>query len=504
MNYMTKKLKNALLYFTVLFCAVSLVSASGKKEAAKTSVESLYEYELDNGLKLFVAENDSAPLAYIEVAVRCGAIAQTPETAGLFHLYEHMMFEGDSRYPSSADMDKAVRDMGALGQNAQTGINGVRYFFTVPSALLEKGLEFWSYAIREPLLSEQGLDSQKKVVIAEIEGNFPDPARIYSYNLFRTMFPKYPWRTDPSGSSQLVQNATSDDLRIMLKKYYVPNNAAVFVGGDVRHENVYELVKKIYGSWERADDPWSEERERQLSDPLTETTFRVMPSDAISAEQAVISVYFRGPDAGYDEDFIEIASFFDELMDDPSGFYKQTLLGMSELEISDADHIGEGASFYRENGLIMFKAVVNSPQKDLAERAALFASTVTDKIIPQILNKKDIFTKEQFAQVKRTMKDYGYLTAETAEDLLRQVEYWWENASAEFFFKKAPKIKKSDIDKYLNTYISKKCPLVTVQLNTAVYAEQKNSFAAAGFKEFTQDSAYWWKDYEGLIKEGKK
>ena len=57
-----------------------------------TNIQGLYRYKLGNGLELFVAENDSAPLAYIEIAVRAGAVTQTPENAGLFHLYEHMLF----------------------------------------------------------------------------------------------------------------------------------------------------------------------------------------------------------------------------------------------------------------------------------------------------------------------------------------------------------------------------------------------------------------------------
>ncbi len=198
MKVILKKLQRTAVLFAVVLCVQSAVFASGKKDFGKkdgeTSVPGLYQYTLDNGLELFVAENDSAPLAYIELAVRAGGIAQTPETAGIFHLYEHMMFEGDSQYKSSADMDKAVQDMGVLGQNAQTGINCVKYYFTVPADLLEKGLEFWNYAIREPLLSEEGLASQKKVVTAEIEGNFSDPGRIYSYNMFRTLSPKYPCR----------------------------------------------------------------------------------------------------------------------------------------------------------------------------------------------------------------------------------------------------------------------------------------------------------------------
>ena len=62
----------------------------------KTLISNLFYSKLENGLDVFVYEDDSAPLAYIEIAVRAGARSQTKETAGLFHLYEHMMFKGNS------------------------------------------------------------------------------------------------------------------------------------------------------------------------------------------------------------------------------------------------------------------------------------------------------------------------------------------------------------------------------------------------------------------------
>ena len=81
----------------LLFSLNALLFASGKNLG-----NNLTEYKLENGLTVFVAENHSVPLAYIEIAVKAGAVTQTKETAGLFHLYEHMMFKGNSRFPDSA------------------------------------------------------------------------------------------------------------------------------------------------------------------------------------------------------------------------------------------------------------------------------------------------------------------------------------------------------------------------------------------------------------------
>ena len=481
---------------TTAVCILAVMPAV----AEKTKISGLYRYTLDNGLELFVAENHSAPLVYINLAVRAGGVAQTPDTTGVFHLYEHMMFEGDSEYPDGASMDRAVKDMGVTTQNATTGINQVQYFFTIPSDLLEKGLEFWNSAIREPLLLPEELEAEKKVVISEVEGNMSDPDRIYSSSLFRTMFPKYPWRLDPAGSPALVRKATATDLRAMLKKYYVPNNAALFVGGDIQADDVYRKVRDIYGSWQRAPDPWGVPNVPQLAEPFTRTEYRVMPSDKVSPQTATVNVIYRGPDAGFDPDSIYPATILDELFDDPEGVYKKTLLGVSELQIPDADYIGEGYTPYRENGLVSFSATLQSPERELPARAQLMTRIISEKFIPGIVADRNAFSRAQFRQVRQTLKDYSILRTETAEGLLAELQFWWANASPDFYFgylANLKKVQKAQIDRYLETYIIGKYPLVTVNVNSAVYEKQKQAFAAAGFTEFNKETAYWWLDSSG-------
>src|SRR5574344_2328363 len=180
--------------------AVSCVFFLSAASAEKTPLENVYHYTLDNGLNVFVVENHAAPLAYIEIAVKAGGITQTAENAGLFHLYEHMMFKGNTKYRDSAAVQRAINDMGVANWNGSTDLEHVNYYFTVPSDLLYKGLEFWSYAVREPLLNAAELEGEKKVVLSEVEGSIADSNRIYSDAVMKLMFPDAPWRLDPSGA----------------------------------------------------------------------------------------------------------------------------------------------------------------------------------------------------------------------------------------------------------------------------------------------------------------
>ena len=132
--------------------------------------------------------------------------------------------------------EKALSDMGTASWNGTTGIECVNYFFTIPKGELENGLDFWNNAIRFPLMDKEEFEVEKKVVISEIQGNVSDPDRYISVYAQKKLFPKAPWQLDPSGSVKNVENATVEQLKEIQKHYYIPENAALFVGGDVSHE----------------------------------------------------------------------------------------------------------------------------------------------------------------------------------------------------------------------------------------------------------------------------
>ena len=98
---MAKKIALFALAFASLF-------ASCKKSA------SLYPeyFEFQNGLSVFVREDHKVPLAYIEIAVRAGGVTQRRDNTGIFHLYEHMMFKGNSMCKDSAAFQKTLSELG--------------------------------------------------------------------------------------------------------------------------------------------------------------------------------------------------------------------------------------------------------------------------------------------------------------------------------------------------------------------------------------------------------
>lgn len=465
----------------IFFVFVSFIFAVFVVFAEKTPIKFLYSYKLNNGLTLFVAENHAVPLTYIEVAVRCGAFTQNPENVGVFHLYEHMMFKGNSLYKSAAEMDRATSDMGVSDRNGQTFIDYVKYYFTVPSHLTEKGLEYWNAAIRFPKLDKTEFENEKKVVIAEINGkNGESDFKIYRKRM-NLMFPEKTYTTDSGGTEEYINNATIKQLKDMLKKYYIPNNSALFVAGDVNPDEVYSMVKKIFGSWKKGKDPFAHGIVQHSKTPFSKPELRVQPYDKISEELASVSVVFRGPDAVSDINDTYAADILSECFSDPQGYFKQSMFQNPLIGIPDTSYAGGGYSTMKTTGTFNFYADLVNPGQDIAERAAYFAEQIpvaAGKIAQEINDTTMVFIAER-------LEDRQIIDSQTAKGLISSLEYFWLCADENYYYSYIENMKKvtnDDLINCVNKYLFEKNPIITVLVNPKIYEKTKLQFENAGFK----------------------
>lgn len=486
-----KKFKRAMGLFLVLILSLSGLFAKG------TPVENLHKFDLENGLTLFVAENHSVPLTYIEIAVRTGAVDQTPEDAGLFHLYEHMMFKGNELYPNAAAIQNALSDMGVADWNGTTGNDRVNYFITVPSSLLEKGLAFWNAAIRTPLMDPKEFENEKKVVISEISGYAVDSGNIYGNYISSSLFPDAPYRMDPSGPVSNVRNATIAQLRDIQRRYYIPSNSALFVGGDVDPEATYELVKKIYGTWSNNGNSASVPHDQQNRAPFSGVKLAVMPFDKLSPYMAEVDISFRGPDADFNENDTYAADYLFSLLSEPDGFFKTSLVADPEFGIPQPDYVSAGYATCRANGRIGFTAIMLNPETNLPNRALKFLDKIKGETLPKIAADKALYKKSKAKQIVSVLEKYRNEASDTATGLLSELRFWWTTTSYEYYcdyFKKMGAVSQKSVQKFLDEYILSKDPLITILVNPAVYEQTAAQYRELGFEMIGAENAYWWND----------
>jgi zinc protease len=479
-----------------LLTVIALI-AIGQVQAEETAIPGLHSYRLENGLELFVLENHSVPLARIQITFRCGSLTQSPETTGLFHLYEHMLFKGNSRYRTETEFSAAMTDLGVAEWNGGTSTEYVTYYFTVPSDKTADGLEFWSYAMREPLLDAGELAIEQGVVSNEINGYMSDPDRIYSAAVDKALFAAYPWRRDIGGSEKVIRSATTQSLRDIQSRYYIPNNAALFVGGDVDPEQVYQMARAWYGSWKPGADPWKEPPPAHPTPGTSSPVLLAFPDESLPQGIAYMELRYRGPDVLLEPEPTYAADVWGYLIQSPAGRFKSTIFETVPA-LYDKDYIGGYYYTQRDGGQVSFYTYCFvDPAYPLAARAVSdFQKAVVSSEITAMKNDESYFKADEFKIVKQKMEDEQILNLETPEKFIATLSFWWAVASTDYFFDYVPsmqKVGRQEIADYLSTYVLSNNPVIAIRVNPTDYAAEAESLAKAGFNLVNADNAFWWK-----------
>lgn len=466
--------------------------------ADDTPIEGLHRYRLDNGLELFVLENHAVPLTRVQITFRCGSITQEPETAGLFHLYEHMLFKGNAKYRTETEFAAAMTELGVAEWNGGTSTEYVTYYFTVPSDKTEAGLEFWSYAMREPSFDPVELTVEQDVVSNEIHGYLSDPDHVYAAAMDKALFGTYPWRRDIGGNEAVVRAATVQKLRDIQSTYYLPNNGALFVGGDVDPEAVYAMTKTWYGEWKAGADPWKAPATAHPMPGVEQPVYLAYSDESLPEGIAYIEVRYRGPDVLIEPEPTYAADVWGYLIQSPSGRFKTNIFETVPA-LYEKDYIGGYYYTQRDGGQVSFYTYAFvDPALPLAQRArTAFKDAVVSGEIQSMVTDPTYFSDEDFSIVKQKMEDEQILNRETPEKFIETLSFWWSVASTEYFFDYVPtmkKVERSDIHNFLKKFVLSNVEIIAIRLNPEDFKLESTSLSAAGFKTVTPETAFWWKE----------
>lgn len=484
---MPKSLKAALLALIAAALTTAALSAD------PTPMRGLSAWKLTNGLEVFALENRNAPMVRIQITFRCGAIAQSEDTAGLFHLYEHMLFKGNSQYPSEAAFHAAMTALGVANWNGGTSTEYVTYYFTIPSSKLEAGLEFWSYAMRAPLLDAKELELEKDVVVNEIKGAMGEPDTVFGAGMDKKLFAKYPWRRDILGSEASIRAATVEKLRAIQAAYYVPNNCAVLVGGDLAPEATRALVDKWFGGWAKAADPWA--KPAPAHPFMTRATMLAYSDEAMYPGFASVAVRYKGPDVVSDPVSTYAADVWGLLIANPAGKFKSDIFKAVD-GLYQKDYISGFYWTQRDGGQILFDTymLAGPKYKSVAERALYFKEAVKAELTAMLEDPK-YFAKEELEAVKQKLEDEQEYLLETPEAFLETLSFWWSSASTDYYFNYIPNMKKVTVDSiraFLLKYALKHEAVIGIRLDPDEFAAEKKPMESFRYDVIVPEKAFWW------------
>jgi zinc protease len=442
---------------------------------------------LGNGLEVFVFRNANVPLATVQITFRAGAVGQSPETAGLFHLYEHMLFKGNDAFANEAAFNAAMTELGVSGWNGGTSNEYVNYYVTVPSDKTEKGIEFWAHAVQNPKLDPQDLEVEKNIVLNEVKGYWADPGEIVDQAVTKKLFASYPWRRDVSGSEKVLQNATVAQLRTMQQTYYVPNNASLQVSGDVDPAQVFAWAEASFGKWKRGADPW---KTPPPAHPFPKTGAKLwFKHESQYPGFGLVDLRLRGPDVLADDASTYAADVWLGLLEKPDGRFKKAIHDKVP-SLYQEDYLNAMYLTQRDGGYIDVSAylLADAPGGTLTEKSEAFEKAVRDEMTA-MANDPKYFSDDDFNAVKKRLLDAKVFERETASGFTSSLSFWWASANTKYYLgydANFAKVGRADLKRFLDLYWSKP-GVVSLTVNP------QDAAAAPGWEEVTKDNAFWWK-----------
>ncbi len=203
-------------------------------------------FVLDNGLRLIVHEDNSTPMAVVNLLYDVGARDEKPEQTGFAHLFEHLMFGGSVNIP---DYDEPLQKAGGEN-NAYTTNDFTNYYCQVPVQNLETAFWLESDRMLSLAFSEKSLSVQRKVVCEEFKEHYINkPYGDLWHKMRELAFSAHPYRWMTIGKElKHVEDAKINDVKNFFKKHYCPCNAILVVAGPIPAKDVKLLADKWFGS----------------------------------------------------------------------------------------------------------------------------------------------------------------------------------------------------------------------------------------------------------------
>ena len=258
-------------------------------------------YTLDNGLKVYMTVNDEAPRIKTNIVVKVGGKNDPPETTGLAHYFEHLMFKGTEQFGTSDyaaekplldqiealfevyrtttdeaeraalyhkidsisylasdyfipnEYDKLMSFIGSEGTNAFTTADMTFYVEDIPSNQIENWAKIQADRFSNAVI--RGFHTELETVYEEKNMSLTKDFEKALATIDGILFPDHPYGTQTVlGTQEHLKNPSIINIKNYYKKYYVPNNMAICVSGDFNPDEMVAIIEKYFGGMQPNED----------------------------------------------------------------------------------------------------------------------------------------------------------------------------------------------------------------------------------------------------------
>ena len=364
------------IIFTLLF---SISSLAGEKEIVIPEFQ-YHNFQLDNGLEVYVFEDHNIPLVELSIFYKIGSIDEEEGLTGIAHFLEHCMFLGTETLPKGK-VEELIKSVG--GQyNAMTSYDFTYYYIEVPSSMLELAMAIEADRMVNLKLDPAEIEREREVIRQERRSGIENNVVNVGLEITQALaFEGSSLEHQVIGWMEGINNIKLEDLERYYNTYYVPNNAVMVVAGDVEVKEVERLARKYFADYES----------REVVHPefkvVSQTEEQVRDIELYTNIPIVLHLY-RIPEGDH-PDIMGINVLLDILINNQSSRIKQELQNKEQI-------ILETGSFLNSIRVPGFALIYYVPANEDLLAKALEAF---DREVARIINEG--IAAEEFKAVKK-------------------------------------------------------------------------------------------------------
>ena len=365
-------------------------------ETVENDPTGLRLYTLDNGLKVYLSQNRDEPRIQTYVAVRAGSTFDPKESTGLAHYLEHMLFKGTDEIGTSNweqeqlliseisdlyeahktasdqnqkeaiykkidsisfiasklaipnEYDKMIGSMGATGTNAHTWYEETVYHNKIPANELNKFLTLESEKFSQLVL--RLFHTELEAVYEEFNRTQDDDNYAAYFAMLDGLFPTHPYGQQTAiGTAEHLKNPSMVHINNFFDTYYVPNNMAVVLVGDLEFDQTIKKIDETFGAFER------KEVERPVL-PEEEPISGVVEREVFGPNNENVSVAFRSRGVGSEDE--KYITLIDMILANSNA-------GLMDLNLNKKQLVQRASSsptFQNEYGFLTFSGIPKEGQ----------------------------------------------------------------------------------------------------------------------------------------------
>jgi len=208
-------------------------------------------HRLANGLRLVVVPMPHLHSVEMVCYVGAGGRNESPKTAGISHMLEHMLFRGNSAYPDSLALERAFEAAGG-GANASTDVETTCYYSRIHPEKIADGVRLFSHLLRTPLWRD--LELERRVILEEAREDLNEKGEIIDPDTLTNalLWPDSPLGQPLIGTQQTLHALSAADLADYHQAFYTPDNTVVVMAGRVEPAKALDAVARVFTDWRGA------------------------------------------------------------------------------------------------------------------------------------------------------------------------------------------------------------------------------------------------------------